>query len=172
MLLDAISGRCGVANAVVSIESRAGGPAGPVLAVSVASKKFKDRLRLWNRVMTQNQEACCSSPATICYWFAASLCAWGLLSLVGIYWRPLHGSSASTILFAMAIGCAANWLRNRTYHCAITGPIFLIAGFVFLLPVVVTFRVNPSWVWSFVLIGVGAAFLLEWRYAKRPTSRP
>ena len=122
--------------------------------------------------MTRNQEACCSSPAAICYWFAASLCAWALLSLVGIYWHPLHGSSASTILFAMAIGCAANWLKNRTFHCAITVPIFLIAGLVFLLPGVVTFRVGTSWVWPFVLIGVGVAFLLEWRYAKRPTSMP
>jgi len=122
--------------------------------------------------MTQNQRACCSSLAAICYWFAASLCAWPLLSLVGIYWHPLHGSSASTILFAMAIGCAANWLKNRTFHCAITGPVFLIAGFVFLLPGVATFRVSTFWVWPFVLIGVGVAFLLEWRYAKRPTSRP
>ena len=122
--------------------------------------------------MTQNQGACCSSPAAICYWFAASLCAWALLSLVGIYWYPLHGWSASTILFAMAIGCAANWLKNRTFHCAITGPVFLIAGFVFLLPGVVRFRVSTSWVWPFVLIGVGVAFLLEWRYAKRPTSMP
>ena len=124
------------------------------------------------RLVTQKQEACRSSPATICYWFAASLCAWGLLSLLGVYWHPLHASSASTILFAMAIGCAANWLRNFTFHCAITGPIFLIAGFVFLLPAVVAFRVSTSWVWPFILIAVGVAFLLEWRYAKRPTSRP
>jgi len=122
--------------------------------------------------MRQIQRACCSSPAAICYWVAASLCAWGLLSLVGIYWHPLHASSASTILFAMAIGCAANWLRNRTFHCAISGPVFLIAGFVFLLPDVVTVRVSTSWVWPLVLIGVVVAFLLEWRYAKRPTSRP
>ena len=122
--------------------------------------------------MTRNQEACCSSPVAIGYWFAASLCAWGLLSLVGVYWHPLHASSASTILFAMAIGCAANWLKNRTFHCAITVPIFLIAGLVFLLPGVVTFRVGTSWVWPFVLIGVGVAFLLEWRFAKRPTSGP
>src|SRR5215472_8189464 len=69
-------------------------------------------------------------------------------------------------------GCAANWLKNRTFHCAITGPVFLIAGFVFLLPGMVRFQVSTSWVWPFVLIGVGVAFLLEWRYAKRPTSRP
>ena len=82
--------------------------------------------------MTEHKGACCSSPAAICYWFAASLIAWGVLSFMGIFWRPLHGSSAVTILFAMAIGCVANWLRNHTFHCAITGPLFLIAGLVFL----------------------------------------
>jgi len=62
--------------------------------------------------------ACCSSPASMCYWFAVSLMAWGVLSLIGIYWRPLHGSSAVACLFAMAIGCLANWLRHRSFHCA------------------------------------------------------
>ncbi len=28
-------------------------------------------------------------------------------------------------------------------------------------------RVNAVWVWTFVVIGTGIAFLLEWRYAKR-----
>ncbi len=120
--------------------------------------------------MTQNKGACCSSPASICYWSIASLVAWGVLSLIGIYWHPLHASSATTILFAMAIGCAANWLRNRTFHCAISGPVFLMAAFVFLWSDLTTFRVNIVWVWMFVLIGVGAAFLAEWRYAKRPPS--
>lgn len=122
--------------------------------------------------ITQNKGACCSSPAAICYWFAASLIAWGVLSLIGIYWHPLHASSASTILIAMALGCAANWFRNRTFHCAISGPILLIAGFVFLLSDVVTFRVSTFWVWLFVLTGVGVSFLLEWRYAKRPGAKP
>jgi hypothetical protein len=121
--------------------------------------------------MTQNTGACCSSPASICYWFAASLVAWGVLSLVGVYWHPLHASSATTILLAMAIGCAANWLRNRTFHCAISGPVFLIAAFAFLPSDFTTFRVNIVWVWIFVLMGVGVAFLLEWRYAKRHASR-
>jgi hypothetical protein len=121
--------------------------------------------------MTQNKGACCSSPAAIYYWFAASLVAWGILSLLGIYWHPLHASSATTILFAMAIGCAANWLRNRTFHCAISGPVFLIAALVFLLSGMTTFRVSVSWIWIFVLTGVGLGFLLEWRYAKPPASR-
>jgi hypothetical protein len=57
--------------------------------------------------MTKQVEACCSSPAALCYWFIVSLMAWGVLSLVGIYWRPLHASSAAACLFAMAIGCLA-----------------------------------------------------------------
>ena len=82
--------------------------------------------------MVGRKRACCSSPAAMCYWFAASLIAWGVLSVVGAYWHPLHWYSASTTLFAMAMGCVANWLRNRSFHCAITGPLFLIAGIFFL----------------------------------------
>jgi hypothetical protein len=115
--------------------------------------------------MTEHKVACCSSPEAMCYWFAASLIAWGVLSLIGLYWRPLHALSAATILFAMAIGCVANWLRNRTLHCAITGPLFfLIAAVAFLLSNVSMAHVNSLLVWPFVLIGVGIAFLLEWRY--------
>jgi hypothetical protein len=102
-----------------------------------------------------------SPPAAICYWFIDSLMAWGVLSLIGIYWRPFHTPSPAACLSAMAIACLANWLRNRSFHCAITGPLFLIAGGVFLLSGVRMIRVNTVWVWSFVLIGTGIAFLLE-----------
>lgn len=103
------------------------------------------------------------------YWLIVSLIAWGVLSLVGIYWRPLHAAPTAACFFAMAIGCLANWLRNRPFHCAITGPLFLIAGVVLLLSGVRMVHVNAQWVWTFALIGVGIAFLLEWQYAKRPS---
>ena len=116
--------------------------------------------------MREQKAACCSSPAAICYWFAASLLAWGLLSLIGVYWHPLHASSAATILFAMAIGCVANWFRNRTFHCGITGPLFFLAAVVFLLAELGTTHVNVVLIWPFVFVGVAIAFLLEWRYAR------
>src|SRR6266852_3275869 len=116
--------------------------------------------------MTEHKGDCCTSPAAMCYWFAVSLVAWGVLSFIGIFWRPVHAFSAATILFAMAIGCIANWLRHRTLHCAITGPLFLIAALVFLLSDVTMTHVNNLLVWPFVLIGVGIAFLLEWRYTR------
>jgi hypothetical protein len=123
-----------------------------------------------SQAMTKSVEACCTSPAAICYWFIVSLIAWGVLNLIGIYWHPLHAPSAAACLFAMSIGCLANWLKNRSFHCAITGPLFLIAGVAFLLAGGHMINVNTLLVWRFVLIGIGIAFFLEWRYAKRSAS--
>jgi len=44
------------------------------------------------------------------YWLIVSVLGWGLLTLVGFYWRPLGPLSASTILIAMGIGVA--WLYS------------------------------------------------------------
>jgi hypothetical protein len=120
--------------------------------------------------MTEHEKACCTSQRAACYWVAVSLVAWGVLSLIGIYWRPLYPSSAATILCAMAIGCVANWRSNRTLHCAITGPLFLIAALVFLLSDLAGTHLNSLLVWPFVAIGVGIAFLLEWRYTRLSAS--
>jgi hypothetical protein len=117
--------------------------------------------------MPKQPAVCCSSPASIRYWVVTSLVAWAVLSLIGIFWLPLHARSASTCLFAMAIGCFANWTRNRTLHCGVTGPLFLIAGLVFLLSGERLLRFGASLIWAFVVIGTGLAFLLEWRYGKR-----
>jgi hypothetical protein len=70
----------------------------------------------------------------------------------------------------MAIGCFANWLKNRSFHCAITGPLFLIAGVAFLLAGASLIHLDTTLVWQFILIGIAIAFILEWRYAKRSVS--
>ena len=71
----------------------------------------------------------------------------------------------------MAIGCFANWLRNRSLHCLITAPLFLLAGAVFLLASLRMAHVDTRWVWPAVLIGTSLALLVEWRYAKRTAPR-
>ena len=103
----------------------------------------------------------------MCYWAMVSLAAWGLLSLVGLVWHPLHARSAATILFAAAIGCFANWVKNRTYHCSITAWIFLAGAMVFLLTDTGVIQMDPRFVWPFVAIGTALSFILEWRYATR-----
>jgi hypothetical protein len=113
------------------------------------------------------EQACCSSPAAMCDWCMVSLVAWGFLGLVGIYWHPLHANSAVTILFAAAIGCFANWFRNRTFHCRITAWLFLAGGVVFLLSDFGMVKIESRFVWPFVGGGTLLALILEWRYAHR-----
>lgn len=75
------------------------------------------------------------------------------------------------ILFGAGIGCIANWLKHRSFHCAVTAPLFLIAAILFLVDSLGIARVNVSLVWSLLFVGTGVAFLLEWKYAKRSGSR-
>jgi hypothetical protein len=93
--------------------------------------------------MARRRNVCCSSPAAICYWFAVSMLAWGLLSLVGMYWQPFRASSAATVLLAAAVGCVANWFRNRTLHCGITAPLFLVGGVAFRLVLRIPMQPEP-----------------------------
>ena len=113
------------------------------------------------------QKACCTSPAAIAYWFAASLLAWGALSVAGIYWYPVRWYAASTALFAAGLGCIANWAKNRSFHCGITAPLFLIPAILFVLSDQRMAHINTRLVWSLVALGTGIAFLLEWRFAAR-----
>jgi hypothetical protein len=110
--------------------------------------------------------ACCSSAASICFWFVVSVLAWGFLCVLGRYWHLLRRYPASTILLAAAVGCIANWIKNRTLHCGITAPLFFTAGILFLLTDAGIVQVNARAVWPFVLVGTCIAFLLEWKYAK------
>jgi hypothetical protein len=100
------------------------------------------------------------------YWAVVSLTAWCALSLIGIYWHPLHASSAVTCLLAAGIGCVANWMRNHSLHCVITAPVFLIAAVAFLPSDMSRFHVKTGSVWAFVCIGAGIGFFLEWRYTR------
>jgi len=110
-------------------------------------------------------KVCCSSPASICYWLIVSLAAWAGLAVIGMFWHPLHASSAATCLLAMAVGCFANAFKNRTYHCVLTGPLFLIAA-ILLLASDLT-HVKPTLIWMGVIAGTAVAFLLEWRYSRK-----
>ena len=113
------------------------------------------------------RKACCTSPAAIRYWIFASLMSWLLISFVGIYWHPLRPQSAATILFAMTIGCSANWIRYRTLHCGLTGPLFLILGLLSLLSNLQIIPFPEFLFWPILVLGVSTAFFLEWRDTAR-----
>lgn len=132
-------------------------------------KDLSKRVSAQTADIGRKQQACCTSPSTMCYWCTTSLGAWGLFSLLGLYWHPLHASSAATILFAASVGCFANWVKHRTFHCAITAWLFLAAAGLFLLANIGLIAIEPRFIWPVVAIGTVVAFLLEWRYASRPT---
>jgi hypothetical protein len=48
-------------------------------------------------------------------WFVISQISWAILGLVGLYWHPFSARGAQTILLVMAIGCFANWIKNRYF---------------------------------------------------------
>jgi len=110
-------------------------------------------------------KVCCSSRASICFWLIASLAAWAVLATIGMFWHPLHATSAVTCLLAMAVGCTANAFKNRTYHCILTGPLFLIAAILLLLSDLT--HIKPVLVWTVVLVGTVIAFFLEWHYYRK-----
>ncbi len=119
------------------------------------------------------RQPCCTSPAAIRYWILVSLVSWLLISLAGIYWRPLQPQSAAFILFAMTIGCSANWIRYRTLHCALTGPLFLTVGLLSLLSSLQIVPFPEFLFWLVLVLGAGIAFFLEWRAtAGKRNTRP
>ena len=115
----------------------------------------------------RKRQACCISPLSMCYWCVVSFMAWGLLSLLGTAWHPLHATSPGTILLAAAIGCFANWIKNRTFHCSINAWIFLAGAAAFLLTDTGVIQLEPRFIWPFVAVGILLSFILEWRYATR-----
>ena len=92
-------------------------------------------------------------------WLGVCFACWGF---IGVYFGLLceHYRAAS-------VGCIANWIKNRTLHCGIKAPLFLIAGTLFLLSDARIVPIEPPFVWAFVLLGAGIAFLPEWKYARR-----
>lgn len=114
---------------------------------------------------TYTPEACCTTPAAMRYWTIIFVAALVPLIAIAVYWPPLSGAAGP---LAAGTACFGNWRRNRTYHCGITGPIFLLAGAVLLLAGAGLIHVRPLFVWLPVGVGVVGALYLEWRYAKRP----
>jgi len=89
--------------------------------------------------------------------------------LYGLGLAVLHLEHAEryrrTVLFAaMGLACFVNLAQNRTFHCAITGPFFLLVALALALHGISS--VIQTVLWPTVLVVVGIAFLLERRFAR------
>ncbi len=114
--------------------------------------------------------ACCTTPGALCFWGAAFLVIYGAGLLAMQVWPGVEAYDTALLLGALGLACGINFARNRTYHCAITAPIFLLGAVAAGLDAAGVWSVPENILWPLVMIGVGAAFLLEFAYTQRQGS--
>ncbi len=112
-------------------------------------------------------QSCCTTPSAIWYWAGMFLLLYGAGILLGIIWPAVRQFGDTLILAALGAACFLNFARNRTLHCALTGPVFLLAAGVAALVEVGIWSLDLLAVWGVVLAAVGLAFIIEWRTVGR-----
>ena len=112
-------------------------------------------------------QGCCTTPSAIGFWAAMFVLFYGAGLLLGTVWPGLQHYGDTLILTALAAACFVNFGRNRTLHCGLTGPLFLVGALVAFFMEAGIWNVDQSVLWGVVLVGVAIAFLIEWRTVGR-----
>ncbi len=86
--------------------------------------------------------------------------------LAANFWPALEPYSGTILFAALGLACAVNFGRNRTFHCSLTAPFFLLIAVALGLRTAGVWEFRVDLLWPVVLIGVGVAMLLEWRYTR------
>ena len=107
--------------------------------------------------------SCCTTPTALCFWAAAALVLYGGGLLLGTVWPTMRGHDDTLVLAAMSGACFLNYWRNRTLHCIVTGPVFLVSAVVTALSRAGIWHVDQVLLWGLVLTAVALAFIIEWR---------
>ena len=113
---------------------------------------------------TPQQAYCCTSARGLCYFGCAFLIFYAI-GLALVLWLRLEPYELAVLFTALGLACIANLARNRTFHCVITGPFFLLVALALALRAAGIWKVGAGLLWSAVVIVVCAAFLLERRFA-------
>lgn len=112
-------------------------------------------------------QTCCTNPSAMFFWAAAFVVLYGIGLLLRSTWPFFEPYSDTLLLAALGGACFINFGRNRTLHCGLTGPLFLIAAIVAVLIEAGVWGVDEDALWGVVLVGVALAFLIEWRTVGR-----
>ena len=112
-------------------------------------------------------QSCCTSPAAMWFWAAAFAVLYGIGLVMRSAWPVFEPYADTLLLVALGGACFINFGRNRTLHCGLTGPLFLVAAIVAVLIEAGISDVGEEALWGVVLVGVALAFLVEWRVVGR-----
>ena len=107
--------------------------------------------------------SCCTSPAAMWFWAAVFAVLYGVGLVLKSTWPFLEPYGDTLLFAALGLACFINFGRNRTLHCGITGPLFLIGALIAALIEADVWAFDLSAVWAVVVIGVGIALVIEWR---------
>ena len=112
-------------------------------------------------------QSCCTTPSAIWFCTAMFLLLYGGGLLLGIVWPAVRQYGDTLILAALGAACFINFGRNRTLHCGLTGPLFLVGAVVAALVEARIWNLDLDVVWGVVLAGVAMALFIEWRTVGR-----
>jgi hypothetical protein len=107
--------------------------------------------------------SCCTTPTAIGFWAAMFVLIYGVGLLLRSVSPAVEPFGDTVILVALAGACVINFSRNRTLHCGITGPLFVLGAVAAGLIEAGAWQFDMVIVWGVVLLGVGLALVIEWR---------
>lgn len=110
----------------------------------------------------------CCTPRVYGYYLAVFSILFGAGLLALQLWAGADRYFNAVLFASLGIACLVNLARNRTLHCLITGPFFLLVAAALALRAAGIWNISVPFLWPIVLIVVGAALLVEWRFAERP----
>jgi hypothetical protein len=108
---------------------------------------------------------CCLTPRAACTWIAAFLILYGL-AFVFLHLKHVEQYQRTAFFAAMGLACLVNFAQNKTFHCIITGPFFLLVALALAFQHYGKWHASRAILWPTVLLVVGIAFLLERRFAR------
>jgi hypothetical protein len=107
------------------------------------------------------------------FWGAVFVLAYGATIAIRSTWAVAEAYGDTLLLGALGAACVINFARNRTLHCGMTGPLFLVGAVVAALIESDRWNLDLDVLWASVLAGVIVAFLLEWSgIGTTPSSAP
>ena len=113
------------------------------------------------------KDSCCTTPSAMWLWGVVFVALYGLGQLLRTVWPPLEPYRDTLVLAALAGACVVNFRRNRTLHCGLTAPLFLVASAVAALLEARIWHIDMATVWTVIVAGVALAFVIEWRATPR-----
>jgi hypothetical protein len=119
------------------------------------------------------RSCCTTAPAAAFFWAAMLALIYAAGLLVRSLWPAVEPFGDTAVFLALGAACIINFGRNRTLHCGLTGPLFVIGAIAAAAIEAEAWQFDMRMVWGTVLLGVAAAFAIEWRtVGRRGEPRP